>query len=166
MANWLLKEEPSHYSFLDLVRDRRTRWDGVHNPLALQHLRRMAPGDRAIYYHTGTERACVGLLRVASSARRATDDPRGSWWVTVEPVRPLRRSIPLHELRADPALAGLDLLRIPRLSVVPLSDDQWARLLAHENATPWSGPRPTEGSTGPARGTGSPRRRAARRRTR
>ena len=166
MANWLIKEEPTHYSFSDLLRDGATRREGVHNPLALQHLRRMAVGDRAVYYHTGRERSCVGLARISTAPRAAANDPRGSWWVTVVPVRPLRRPIPLGELRGDPALAGLDLLRLPRLSVVPVPDDLWARLLAHESATPWSPPVVKEGSSGSARGTARPPKRTSGRRRR
>jgi predicted RNA-binding protein with PUA-like domain len=164
VAQWLLKEEPTHYSWSDLVRDGRTQWEGVHNALALRHLRSMASGDRALYYHTGSERACVGLVRVTSGPRPDRSDPRGSWSVTVAPVRPLRRAISLAEIRADPALAGLDLLRIPRLSVVPLSDDQWSRLLSHEDVRAW----PPVGTTGAARGRGGatpsrPKRTGARR---
>jgi predicted RNA-binding protein with PUA-like domain len=148
VAYWLLKEEPDHYAWSDLVADRSTDWDGVHNPLALQHLRRMVPGDRAFFYHTGSERACVGLVEVTQAPRPDPSDARGSWSVRVAPVRPLRRPIPLSEIRADPALAGIDLLRITRLSVVPLSGDQWSRLLSHEDAEPW----PPTFVTGPTKG--------------
>lgn len=156
MARWLLKEEPSHYAYDDLVRDGGTRWTGVHNALALANLRRMTEGDLALYYHTGTERACVGIVRIASGPRADPTDPRGSWWVAVRPVRPLRRSITLAELRDDPNLTGLDLLRIPRLSVVAITDAQWAALLAHERATPKA--------VGPAMGAARGRGRAAGRR--
>jgi len=164
VPHWLLKEEPTHYAWSDLVRDGATEWNGIHNALALRHLRTMAPGDRALFYHSGTERACVGLLEVTSGARPDARDARGSWSVAVAPVRALRRPISLAEIRADPALASLDLLRIPRLSVVPLSDDQWSRLLSHEDVRAWPSARPT----GPTRGRGRatrprPKRSAARR---
>ncbi len=157
MAFWILKEEPDHYSFDDLVKDGSARWTGVHNPLALRHLRTMAPGDRALYYHTGSERACVGLVKVTTGPAPDPGDPRPSWWVTVSPVRPLRRPIPLREIALDPALTNLDLLRISRLSVVPVSPDHWARLLAHESATA-PGDRPTARGPGRARAS-APRRR-------
>ena len=166
MANWLLKEEPDHYSWSDLLRDTTTEWDGVHNALALQHLRRMAPGDRALFYHTGTERACVGLLRITGAPHPDRTDPRGSWSVRVAPVRPLRRPISLAEIRSDPALAGIDLLRISRLSVVPLTDDQWARLLAHEDARPWPPASATGRTSGRARAPGRPPPKRGGRRTR
>ncbi len=136
MSRWLLKQEPSDYSWRDLVRDGATRWNGVHNPLALQNLRRMAPRDLALFYHTGTERAAVGLVIVTSTPRPDPDDPRGSWTVDVRPSRPLLRPVTLAELKVDPALEGFALLRLPRLSVVPVSQTEWARILAHERTQP------------------------------
>jgi predicted RNA-binding protein with PUA-like domain len=165
VAHWLIKEEPRHYAWSDLVRDGRTGWDGVHNALAIRHLRQMAPGDRAVLYHTGTERACVGIVEVIGSPRADRRDSRGSWSVEVRPVRPLRRPIPLSEVKADPALAAFDLVRLPRLSVLPISDDHWTRLLAHEDAVAWPPVRATVATT--VRGRGASRRRrstAARRR--
>ncbi|MGD0249638.1 MAG: EVE domain-containing protein [Thermoplasmata archaeon] len=166
MAYWLLKEEPDHYSWSDLVRDGSTDWTGVHNALALQHLRRMAPGDHALFYHTGLERACVGLLRITSAPRPDRKDLRGSWSVRVAAVRPLRRPIPLSEVRTDPALAGLELLRIPRLLVVPLADDQWSRLLSHEDAQPWPRRAAKGSESGPGRERASRRKRTGARRRR
>ncbi len=165
VAYWLVKEEPRHYSWSDLVHDGRTEWDGVHNALALRNLRSMRPGDRGIFYHTGDERACVGIVEITSRPHPAPHDARGSWSVEVRPVRPLYRPIPLAELKVDPALAGFDLIRIGRLSVVSVSDDHWDRLLAHEDATA-RGPAPsTAAPAGPARRTvRRPRATAARRR--
>ncbi len=120
MAHWLVKQEPTSYSWTRLVRDRRTRWDGVHNALALQHLRRMVVGDEALFYRSGEERACVGILRVASEPRPNPTDTRGSWYVEVVPVRALPRPVSLAEIRAEPAFAGIELLRNSRLSVMPL----------------------------------------------
>lgn len=130
MARWLLKEEPSHYSYDDLARDGSTRWTGVHNALALRHLRRMARGDLALYYHTGSERACVGLVRITSAPQEDRDDPRGSWWVEVRAVRRLRRPVPLSEMKGDPAFADFDLLRISRLSVLEVPEAHWSGILA------------------------------------
>lgn len=162
MAHWLVKEEPDHYAWADLARDGRTEWDGVHNALALRHLQAMHAGDRALFYHTGGERACVGIVEVTSEPHPDRHDVRGSWSVEVRPVRALRRPIPLSEVKADPALAGFDLVRLGRLSVLPVTDDQWDRLLAHEDSTPLA---PATGaSAGRARRTGRrPKRRAARR---
>lgn len=136
MAHWLLKEEPTHYSWSDLVRDGAARWDGVHNPLALRHLRAIAPKDTAFFYHTGSERAAVGIVVAASKPRPDPDDARGSWFLEVKPVRPLRRPVGLAELKQDSALKGFDLLRIPRLSVVPVTGAQWDRILSYEKAAP------------------------------
>ncbi len=165
MAHWILKEEPKHYAWADLVRDGRTDWTGVHNPLALKNLRSMTAGDRAIFYHTGTERALVGLVKAVAEPRPDPTDARGSWSVEVAPVRALRRPIPLAEVKADPARAGFDLVRSPRLSVVRVPDDVWDRLLAHED-TVAGPPSPTEARRGrstapapPKRATEAPRRR-------
>jgi predicted RNA-binding protein with PUA-like domain len=161
MKRWLVKEEPDHYSYADLERDRTTEWNGVHNALALRHLRAMGVGDEAFFYHTGDERAAVGIVRVTRTARADDSDGRPSWSVEVTAVRPLRRAVPLGELRGEPLLEGFDLLRIGRLSVVPVSDAHWAVILAHEA----SGPVPvTESRAVPARPAGrSPGRAGARR---
>ena len=126
--HWVLKTEPSEYGFPDLVRDRRTRWEGVSNPVALKHLRSMQEGDDALIYHTGNEKAVVGLARVASAPY---PDPRDAKLVVVdvEPVKPLRRPVTLAEIKAEPAFADLGLVRVPRLSVVPVEPAQWKRLL-------------------------------------
>lgn len=127
--HWVLKTEPSEYGFPDLVRDRRTRWEGVRNPVALKHLRSMLEGDEALIYHTGNEKAVVGLARVASAPYPDPKDPK-LVVVDVEPVKPLPRTVPLVEIKAEPAFAELGLVRVPRLSVVPVEPAQWKRLLA------------------------------------
>ena len=127
--HWVLKTEPSEYGFPDLVRDRRTRWEGVSNPVALKHLRSMLAGDDALIYHTGNEKAVVGLARVASAPYPDPRDPK-LVVVDVEAVKPLPRAVPLAEIKAEPAFAGLGLVRVPRLSVVPVEPAQWKRLLA------------------------------------
>jgi predicted RNA-binding protein with PUA-like domain len=141
VAHWLLKEEPTHYSFDDLMREGRTAWSGVHNPLARQHLRASRRGDSAFYYHTGKERAIVGVVRVDSAPRPDPQDTRGGWSVDVRPVRSLRRPIPLAELREDARLRDLELLRIPRLSVVRISPEQWTQILRHEATPPMAAAR-------------------------
>ena len=131
MAFWLVKEEPTHYAFADLVRDGATDWSGVHNALALRHLKSMRPGDEVFYYHSGDERAVVGVARVASVPKPDPNDDRGSWTVVIRPQRSLARPVSLSEMKSDPVLAGFDLLTIGRLSVLPVSAPHWARVLGH-----------------------------------
>lgn len=140
---WLLKTEPEEYSYGDLAREGRGLWDGVRSPQAQAGLRAMAPGDRAAVYHTGRERAAVGVAEVAAPSRPDPAQPRFAA-VDFVPVAWLARPVTLGELRADPVFGGSPLLRQPRLSVVPLTEGQWKRLLAlgglsGEEATP---PRP------------------------
>ena len=128
---WVLKTEPSAYSFADLVRDRRTSWNGVTNALALKNLRSMAVGDHALIYHTGGEKAVVGLARIV---RAAYPDPKLQdpklVVVDVEAERPLPKAVSLAAIKTDPAFADLALVRMPRLSVVPVAPRQWERLLS------------------------------------
>jgi predicted RNA-binding protein with PUA-like domain len=130
MADWLLKTEPSDYSWSDLVRDRRTVWDGVTSAPGLKNIRAVKAGDEAIIYHTGEERAAVGLARIVSAPYPDpnADDPRLVVF-DLEAVRPLPRAVTLAEIKANRAFADFGLVRIPRLSVVPVSADHWRRLL-------------------------------------
>jgi len=127
MAHWLMKSEPSSYSWDQLVRDQATEWDGVRNPTARQHLRAMKAGDEAFFYHSGDERAVVGIMRVT---REAKPDPRDPNWVSVavEAVRPLG-PVTLKAIKAEPALAKMELVRLSRLSVSPVRDEEWQRIL-------------------------------------
>lgn len=127
--HWVLKTEPSEYGYADLVRERRTRWEGVSNPVALKHLRSMLEGDEALIYHTGNDKALVGLARIAGAPHPDPSDPK-LVVVDVEAVKPLPRAVPLAEIKAEPAFAELGLVRVPRLSVVPVEPAQWKRLLA------------------------------------
>jgi predicted RNA-binding protein with PUA-like domain len=124
VALWLFKEEPDHYSFADLARDGRAVWNGVTNALALQHLRKVRPGDRVFFYHTGKEKAVVGEMRVVSEPQAAKDDSKVVA-VEVEPVGPLARPVSLARIKEDPRLAEWELVRLPRLSVMPVSESQW-----------------------------------------
>ncbi len=131
MAAWLLKTEPSEYSWDDLERDRRTVWDGVTNALALRYMRQVRKGDEAIIYHSGDERAAVGIARIASDPY--PDPGRGSAAIVVFEITPLRRlpsPVSLAEVKADPSFAGFELVRIPRLSVMPVPSPLLKRLLA------------------------------------
>jgi predicted RNA-binding protein with PUA-like domain len=129
MAFWILKTEPSEYSFARLRTDRRTRWEGITNAAALKHLRAMHVGDDVLIYHTGDERALVGRARVvkAAYADPAEDDPR-LVVVDVAAGDPLPAPIPLATLKADPLFHDSPLVKQGRLSVVPLTAEQWARL--------------------------------------
>jgi predicted RNA-binding protein with PUA-like domain len=128
-AGWLFKEEPDHYGFTDLVRDASTLWDGVTNNLARQNLRKVQVGERIFFYHTGKEKAIVGEMRAVAGPRPdpASDDPR-SVVVEVKAVGALPRSVTLAEIKEDPLLKSWDLVRLPRLSVMPVSAEQWRRI--------------------------------------
>jgi predicted RNA-binding protein with PUA-like domain len=153
VARWLLKSDPDTYAYADLERDGRTEWDGVHNAAALIHLRKSRPGDGLLFYHSGAERSVVGLAEVASDPHPDPKDSRGSWSMAIRPLRRLRGPVSLTDLRADRALDGFVLFRMSRLSVMPVTDAQWAAVLAHEPGGP---SRPaTEAARGRARATGS-----------
>ena len=128
MAKWLMKSEPNVYSWADLVRDRGTEWDGVRNNAARLHLRAMKPGDEAFFYHSGEERAVVGIMRIAREGRPDGED--GAWVsVRVEPVKPLARPVTLKDIKAEPKLAKMELIRQSRLSVSPVREEEWALVL-------------------------------------
>lgn len=122
MANWLFKEEPGHYSFADLQRDGRATWDGISNALALKYLRQVRAGDRVLYYHTGKEKAVVGEMRVAADPKVG---PGSAVAVAVEPVRLLPNPVPLARIKQVEGLSDWELVRLPRLSVMPVTDAQW-----------------------------------------
>ena len=130
MNRWLLKTEPSTYSFADLMREQCTTWDGVSNPSALNHLRAMRNGDQAMVYHTGDEKAVVGIARIVSNPYidPKLQDPKRVV-VDLAPVRALGEPIPLARVKADPRFKGFSLVRIPRLSVMPVTPEQWDALL-------------------------------------
>jgi len=130
MAHWLLKTEPDCYAWDNLVHDKRTAWDGVSNALALKHIRTMKKGDSALIYHTGGERAAVGIAQIVSAPY--TDPKEGDDRLVVVDLKPkkkLPRPVTLDEIKADKKFAGWDLLRIGRLSVVPVPDAMWDHLL-------------------------------------
>jgi predicted RNA-binding protein with PUA-like domain len=138
--NWLFKEEPTHYSFAALVKDKRTVWSGVKNPLAQKHLHAVTKGDRIFYYHTGDEKAVVGVARAVGNAYPDPDDKTGRQAVVdVAPVEALPRPVTLAEIKADPAFKDFPLVRISRLSVMPVTDAEWTRI---EKLARRAGPRP------------------------
>jgi len=131
MANrWLFKTEPGTYSYDQLERDGRTVWDGVKNALALKHLSGVAAGDEVLFYHTGDEKAVVGVARVV---RGAYPDPKQKdprlLVVEIESGTRLPKAVTLAAMRANRKLAGFDLLRLPRLSVMPVTAAQWAEVV-------------------------------------
>jgi predicted RNA-binding protein with PUA-like domain len=130
VAYWLLKTEPDCYSWDDLVRDKSTTWDGVANATALKHIRSMKKGDLALVYHTGDVRAAVGIAEVKSApyADPKEDDERMAV-VDLKPRKKLANPVGLDVIKADKAFAGWDLLRIGRLSVVPVPEAMWERIL-------------------------------------
>ena len=128
MAHWLMKSEPESYSWQDLVRDGGTEWDGVRNNAARLHLKAMKVGDEAFFYHSMSDKAVVGVMRIV---REAQPDPKDADWVSVrvEPVQPLATPVTLAAIKAEPALAKMELIRQSRLSVAPVRDEEWAKVL-------------------------------------
>ncbi len=128
MAHWLMKSEPGSYSWQDLVRDGYTEWDGVRNNAARLHLKAMKRGDEAFFYHSMDERSVIGIMRIV---REAAPDPKDAGWVSVkvEPVRPLQRPVTLKEIKAEPRLAKMELIRQSRLSVAPVRDEEWTLIV-------------------------------------
>lgn len=127
--NWLFKEEPTHYGYDDFARDGKTMWSGVKNPLAQKHLRSVKKGDRIFYYHTGDEKAVVGIAKALGDAYLDPGDTSGKQSVVdVAPVKKLARPVTLAEIKADAAFKDFPLVRISRLSVMPVSDTEWARI--------------------------------------
>jgi predicted RNA-binding protein with PUA-like domain len=127
MPAWLVKTEPNEYSYADLERDGTAEWDGVTNALAQRHLRAMRPGDACVVYHSGSERAAIGLASVAVEPYPDPSDPAGKRvWVDLRAERRLTRPVSLTELKAEPIFADSPLVRMSRLSVLPLESEQLA----------------------------------------
>lgn len=126
---WLFKQEPDCYSYAQLEQDGETLWDGVTNNLARLNLRKISAGDRVFFYHTGKEKAVIGVMEVTEGpqADPAGDDPKAVV-VRVKPVRRLLRPVSLERIKKEPALAEWELVRQPRLSVMPVSEAQWRRV--------------------------------------
>jgi predicted RNA-binding protein with PUA-like domain len=130
MANWLFKEEPTNYSYDDLTRDGKTSWTGVKNPVAQRNLRSVKKGDRIFFYHTGNEKAVVGIARAGADAYPDPADKDGKLYaVDVVPVKKLPAPVTLAAIKADRFFASFDLTRLPRLSVMPVDDAQWDRIV-------------------------------------
>ena len=128
MAHWLLKTEPSTYSYDDLAREKSTRWDGISNPVALKYLRSAKAGERALIYHTGDERAAVGIAELTSAAY---DDPKNPKLAVIDlkAVEKLAAPVELATLKAEALFRESPLVRQGRLSFVPLTEEQYRRVL-------------------------------------
>jgi predicted RNA-binding protein with PUA-like domain len=130
IQHWLLKTEPTDYSFEDLLRKKREVWDGITNALALKYLRSCRGGDLALVYHTGEVRAAVGIARILGAPYPDPKQKNPSLAVVdIEPVKGLEGPVTLEEMKANPRLKGFELLRLPRLSFVPVSAVHWAVIL-------------------------------------
>jgi predicted RNA-binding protein with PUA-like domain len=129
MANWLFKIEPSCFSYADLESAGRTCWDGVSNALALKHLRAVRPGDRVFLYHTGREKAIVGVMEATTGPYAPADDPKAVI-VDVKPVKRLKTPVTLADIKADEEFAAWELVRMSRLSVMPVPPAIWKKIEA------------------------------------
>lgn len=128
MAYWLFKQEPSCYSFSDLERDGETVWDGVANALALKYLRQVKQGDEVFFYHTGQEKAVVGIMKAVTDA--VADQATKAVTVQVQAVKRLQKPVSLSMIKQDASLKDFELTRLPRLSIIPVTSSQWRRILA------------------------------------
>ena len=131
MQYWMMKSEPSEFSFSDLMRDGKTVWDGVRNFQARNNMKAMKKGDQILIYHSVTEKAVAGIAEVSREAYPdPKDNPKQDWVVVdIKPIRPLKRRVELSEIKANPAFAEMPLIKQSRLSVMPLSKKDFDRLL-------------------------------------
>ena len=133
--HWLIKSEPFKYSWDDLVRDGETVWDGVRNHRAANNLRAMEVGDRLFWYHSNEGLEIVAVAEVSEAGLTDPTDPEGKWpTVKVKPVEKLARAVTLKEIKADPALEGIELVRLSRLSVAAIEPDEWTHIVALSNS--------------------------------
>ena len=131
MAYWLIKSEPGAWSWEDQVRDGVAEWDGVRNHQAANNMKAMQPGDRAFFYHSVDEKRIVGIVEVVKTYYPDPSDPSGRFgMVDVKALKPMTRPVTLAEIKAEPRLGDLALVRQSRLSVVPIGPEQWALICA------------------------------------
>jgi len=130
MRYWLMKSEPDCFSWDDLVQQGKAEWDGVRNHAAQLNMKAMALGDRALFYHSNIGLECVGIMEIVRTAEPDSTDDSGKWMaVMVAPVEKLARPVTLKAMKAEPALAGMAMIRQSRLSVSPVSEAEYARIL-------------------------------------
>lgn len=128
---WLMKSEPDAYSWDDLVAEGEGTWDGVRNHRAANNLRAMAVGDQAFFYHSNIGKEIVGIITISAGGLTDPTDPEGKWAaVKVKPLRRLPRPVTLAQIKADPALADMELIRLSRLSVAEVRPEEWGYILA------------------------------------
>ena len=128
MRYWILRSEPDAYSWDDLVRDKGTEWNGVRNYTARNFLKEMQPGDQALFYHSNTEKAAVGIMEITRAWQPDGEDDKWAS-VAVKPVRKLEKPVTLEAIKAAPQLKALEMVRQSRLSVTPVRDEEWTQLL-------------------------------------
>ena len=132
---WLVKQEPSVYNYATLEKEKKTVWDGVHNNLALKHLNSMKKGDRAFFYHTGDEKQAVGIIEITSNPySNPKEDNKRFVVVDVKPVKLLKRPVTLEEMKKDTMFKNWELLRISRLSVMPVPKNIWDVIITKSNS--------------------------------
>ena len=132
---WLVKQEPSIYNYDSLEKEKKTVWDGVHNNLALKHLSSMKKGDRALFYHTGDEKQTVGIIEITSNPySNPQEDNKRFVVVDVKPIKSLKRPVTLEEMKKDTMFKNWELLRISRLSVMPVPKNIWDAIMAKSNS--------------------------------
>ncbi len=130
MNYWLVKQEPSTYSYDNLEKEKKTVWDGVHNNLALKYTRAMKKGDKALFYHTGEEKQAVGIIEISSGPYpNSKESDKRFVVVDVRPVSRLKRPVTLEEIKKDPKFKDWELLRISRLSVMPVPKNLWDEII-------------------------------------
>lgn len=130
MRYWLMKSEPDCFSWDDLVQQGKAEWDGVRNHAAQLNMKAMALGDRALFYHSNIGLECVGIMEIVRTAEPDSTDDSGKWMaVMVAPVEKLARPVTLKAMKAEPALAGMAMIRQSRLSVSPVTEAEYARIL-------------------------------------
>lgn len=138
MARWLMKSEPDVYSWTTLVTDGEGTWDGVRNHAAALHLKAMAVGDLALFYHSNIGKEAVGIMAISQTAFPDPTEPEGTRWVAVKvkPLAPLHQPVTLAAIKAEPRLADMAMLRQSRLSVAPIRDDEWTVLIDMAGGSP------------------------------
>ena len=135
MNYWLVKQEPSVYNHDKLEKENKTVWDGVHNNLALKHIRSMKKGDRALFYHTGDEKQAVGIIEITTNPYpNPKEDDKRFVVMNVKPISKLKRAVTLDEIKKDKIFKNWELLRISRLSVMPVPKEIWDAIVKKSNS--------------------------------
>ena len=132
---WLVKQEPSVYNYATLEKEKKTVWDGVHNNLALKYLNSIKKGDQGLFYHSGNEKQVVGIIMITSYPySNPKEDDKRYVVVDVKPAKPLKRPVTLQEMKKDPMFKNWELLRISRLSVMPVPKNIWDIIIKKSNS--------------------------------